>query len=605
MTSGAAPTRIRTMDFIDIKKAIRIAVLAPACIYCAEDYAGWSHQAGLRLDTSPAGADVSGPVAGFPLLVRLSGGEFPFSQALRHGEDVRFSDTDGKHLPYQIDRWDSASGAAEIWVKVDSIQGNTSGQSVRMYWGKTGAADSSKGSAVFGSANGYVAAWHLGGTGSRPNAVAGGAQAVPHNYVGSGSVAGMIGQADTLRGGAPGSYLDIGDGYTEFTAGFTFSAWIYSSAVVWYSHFLDLGNGQATDNILLSRYDTTPTAAFDNYQDTAKSTSVHIDNALIPDKWQYCAVTVQGKNLKYYLDGVLLGSDTLSLPISNAFRTENFLGKSNWPGDLYFQGMYDEVSLAKIDRSADWVRLSYANQKKNQNLVTFVPGINCASRFDIARDTTVPEGSQLKLAGTAACASHRLWSVVDGPGPRIFDPEAETLLVFLPRVSKDTAIKYQFSADFGDSAKQKSVVVHVRNTVPDPIFTLPPSITWDGKDSLPIKPVIENLSEILASTAPALHYQWTVDESPSEGPNLDPATISDLLFKDGEVKIGLCLDNGGPPACKATLLTTGATSSLLPKAFGSARPEASRKAYDSKGRRMNPPKGLPVWIFLASPAPGP
>lgn len=59
---------------------------------------------------------------------RLNQSNFNFSEALGSGENIRFSKADGTHLYYQIERWDSLSGEAQVWVRVDTVYGNNSTQ---------------------------------------------------------------------------------------------------------------------------------------------------------------------------------------------------------------------------------------------------------------------------------------------------------------------------------------------------------------------------------------------------------------------------------------------------------------------------------------------
>jgi len=49
----------------------------------------------------------SNTVRKVPLLIRLTSvnGSRVFDSAQVNGQDIRFSGTDGKHLPYQIERW--------------------------------------------------------------------------------------------------------------------------------------------------------------------------------------------------------------------------------------------------------------------------------------------------------------------------------------------------------------------------------------------------------------------------------------------------------------------------------------------------------------------
>jgi biopolymer transport protein ExbB len=224
--------------------AASILFLAMSLGWGAADYSAWVHSADVVLNTTSAGAGIASKVTGFPLLVRLTPDNFDFAQARQDGADIRFAKSDGSPLPYEIERWDAKIRAAEVWVKVDTILGNDAAQAIRMYWGNDAAADSSKGTAVFGAANGYLAAWHLGGngTGARPNA-AGGNPAQPGNYDGDEAGAGVIAGADSLDGGAAGDYLDLGDGYAELANGMTFTVWAFPTAVKTWSHLLDLSWG--------------------------------------------------------------------------------------------------------------------------------------------------------------------------------------------------------------------------------------------------------------------------------------------------------------------------------------------------------------------------
>ena len=221
----ALPTRAFPVPVL-----LRSAALAALSLSCfgprptaAEDFSSWPRHVDFRIDTSPSGADVAGEVRDFPLRIRLDKSILAFSETRRRGSDLRFSKPDGTPLPYQIDTWDSAAGVAEAWVKLDRVLGGTRDQFVRMYWGKPDARDGSNAAAVFDSAQGYVGAWHLGGSGPRANAVAGGASAAPSPASVPQSRPGVSGAADSLTGESAHAYLDLGNGYSDFSAGFTFS----------------------------------------------------------------------------------------------------------------------------------------------------------------------------------------------------------------------------------------------------------------------------------------------------------------------------------------------------------------------------------------------
>jgi len=140
------------------------AFLSVACGVFADDYTQWPSSAVITLNTTATGAGVLGTVTNFPVLVRLNPGNFPgFATTLAGGADVRFAKANGTHLPYQIERWlvgANNNDTAEIWVRLDTVYGNTT-QTLKMLWGKSGAADSSSGSATFPASSNFVGVWHF------------------------------------------------------------------------------------------------------------------------------------------------------------------------------------------------------------------------------------------------------------------------------------------------------------------------------------------------------------------------------------------------------------------------------------------------------------
>src|SRR5690606_2609268 len=101
-------------------------------------------------------------VRNFPVLIRLGAAEATiFTQAKAGGADIRFAKSDDTPLSYQIESWDAAGTKAAIWVKIDTVRGNNSTQSIKMHWGNTEADSESNGAAVFDTANGYKTVLHM------------------------------------------------------------------------------------------------------------------------------------------------------------------------------------------------------------------------------------------------------------------------------------------------------------------------------------------------------------------------------------------------------------------------------------------------------------
>ena len=119
---------------------LTIALLT-ACLQSGADrYAGWSHAGAITILTTPEGAGLAAGVSvqEFPLLVRLQSDAFDFTQAAPQGNDVRFTDSSGALLSYQVEQWDAAQGTASLWVRVRRIEGDAR-QTIQMHWGKADA----------------------------------------------------------------------------------------------------------------------------------------------------------------------------------------------------------------------------------------------------------------------------------------------------------------------------------------------------------------------------------------------------------------------------------------------------------------------------------
>jgi hypothetical protein len=371
--------------------------LAMGLVVAQENYStAWSRHRNVFLSTTAAGANVAGTVLNFPVLVRLGAADSAtFAQARAGGIDLRFTKADNvTRLPHQIDHWDATGRIAAVWVRVDSVKGNSSTQLIRMHWGNATAADSSNGTAVF--ANGFTNVWHLGnaaGVAARPNAIAGGNPATPTNFPGGyAAPRGLIGMGDTLRGGdgsggvAPTlDLLNLGSITSDYSQGLTFSTWIYQTVLgtntIYYSGSFT-PDGTATGGLVLTGLQGVEEgvgAKFRQRNGTTGGNSgiILTDGAMagVLGRWAHTLFTLNSAGeMSIYLDGNLIGSASGIAMFSSATRPVNQLGSTlahmNY-SDYSFSGIMDEARLANIGRTAEWARLEYQNQRPGQVLVHF------------------------------------------------------------------------------------------------------------------------------------------------------------------------------------------------------------------------------------------
>lgn len=354
-------------------------------------YRSWRYSKRVFLNTSPTGADIKGPVAEFPLLVRLDSSNFDFSQAREDGADLRFARKDGRPLPYEIESWDKAAAKGLVWVKLESITGGESAQFFRMYWGRSDAVAESNGPAVFTATSHYGGVWHFQGVGSGAppelqDASAAGNTAYAVEYPAATSrVETMIGKGMRLNGSSGEIYTSkpvVNPGYL------TVSLWFRTTTdsgglLIGFNKTQALVDS-ATERDRQIWLDSTGRINFGVYVDhpipapsdrhVLSSTKICNDG-----NWHWVAGMISPAGMALYLDGQKIGADPA------ATNGQNYTGYwrmgftyrlYDWVPPLwhrYYQGDLDEVRVALQPFAEDWLKLSFENQKPASALLRFEP----------------------------------------------------------------------------------------------------------------------------------------------------------------------------------------------------------------------------------------
>jgi len=345
-------------------------------------YAAWARKRKVVLNTTASGADIGENVHNFPVLIRLKGTTFEFTQAQNGGEDIRFAKPDGTALAYEIERWDATSEQAEIWVRVDTVFGNNSEQYLTMYWGNPAAHDLSNSAAVFDTSQGFEGVWHL----QSSTATISDATGNGHNGTRNGDqsrAAGYIGYGQLFDGS--GDYSEMADMANPDTSGFTVSAWIRHGVSKQRQTIISKSRGglpSPSYGWLVVLDENGALQAF-----TASDTGVWGDphtfdltsNTVITDTsgWHHIAVIIDrsgNSNCHLFLDGadvtIPTGGDITTVgSVANDFPM--LIGSDNGGGDTKWKGLIDECTVSRRVRSTGWIRLSYMNQREDNALVEF------------------------------------------------------------------------------------------------------------------------------------------------------------------------------------------------------------------------------------------
>ncbi|MGA3050673.1 MAG: DUF2341 domain-containing protein, partial [Chitinispirillaceae bacterium] len=350
-------------------------------------YSGWSHYQDYIMN--PRATGITTNQINFPVLLRLTSANSAVFNGVTPGiggipNDIRFAKGNNLNMGYryQVERWDTTDKLAEIWVLIDTVFSGSTAQGIRMYWGNDTAQFLSSGPAVFNAGNGFRAVWHLQDTndacGNLP--LTGASKPTP-------TAAGIIGVADSFNG--TNQYLFTADSTSvnadtlNFANGgpFTLSAWEYLPPGNTYAEraIVDKGN----TNWELKEMNTSGVIGGLQFLQVSLPGEFLFCRTSLPPilgNWHHVFFvrTQQGSSPIYaeslYVDGVLQNDtvyqfvDTID---TQTLATTHPVAIGNRPegGSYFWSGKLDEVEVANVGRSADWIRLCFANQNANQTFI--------------------------------------------------------------------------------------------------------------------------------------------------------------------------------------------------------------------------------------------
>jgi hypothetical protein len=513
-------------------KLVFLALLQTA----SAQYTGWQHSGSMYLLTTPEGANLPATAAeeGFPLLVRLNTDGFDFSQSKAKGEDIRFADASGKPLAYQIEEWDVAAGSASIWVRMPTITGNAH-QAIKMFWGKPDAASESSGAAVFNESNGYLCTFHM------ADPVKDEVGALTAKDTGTSASGGVIGKSRRFDSGKG---INCGESITTFPTGSN-----PHSSEVWFkaekpnTHPFAWGNEQAQGKVTMV-FKSPPRVRMDCYNSAG---NVENNTPLAMSQWIHVVHTFKDGKAKLYVNGVLDGENKGGLPLNVKTPARMYIG--GWYGNYQFVGDIDEVRVSKVTRSADWIRMSYENQKPMQTLVgpLVLPGTD----FSVSEKAiTVSEGKSAKATAKTGGAQKIYWILKRGGVETVVAVDKPGFTIDAGRVSGDQSMTLVLRAVYANGVKNIEIPVTIKEDVPDPVFTLKAPATWDGRTTIEIVPQISNVKDMQAKNVGELKYDWKVSGLAVIKEIKPGKLILKRAQNSGPMTVTASLSNGGDPVTR-------------------------------------------------------
>lgn len=308
----------------------------------------WPSKLKIQLDTTAKGLALQKDVAQVPVLLRLDVGNFNFAEAKPGGADLRFVAADDKTpLKYAIESYDDKNNLALIWVLVPQLKANSANDFIWMYYGNKKVESAADSKTVY-DAN-QVAVYHFAEPAGDPHdATAYGNHATQSTAAhDSGSLigGGLRFDGKTSLTIPPSASMKFGG-----ATGFTFSVWLKAHGAQ-KAELLQMktasGNGLVL-NLDQSKINVT----------LAGATPLSAD--LSPDVWHHVALTAD-KRMTLYIDGKEVAATDVALPVLDAGAE---VGRG-------YSGELDELALASVARSADWILAAAGSQGQDSHLVSY------------------------------------------------------------------------------------------------------------------------------------------------------------------------------------------------------------------------------------------
>lgn len=302
----------------------------------AEWNADWGSQKKIKVETT----GVSG-INDYAVIVRLHSGNFDFLGANIDGSDLRFIAADDKtELKYHIEKYDATNELAVIWVKLPKIDQADKDAHFWLYSGNENATATSDAKQTW-DAN-TVAVFNFAEKALFQDSSASGLTA-------SGEItlqkAALLGEAAVFT--AKPFVIPANPAVKRLAgAGYTWSAWVKPQSLP-----QQAGLYNQADAVVLK---------IDDLKLTLSVGGTNVSGGEIkPATWQHVAFTLDGGKASLYINGVSVA--TGDVPPVDAESDIKI-------GDSYV-GEMDEVEIANVARSADWIKLSASSQGMDSQLL--------------------------------------------------------------------------------------------------------------------------------------------------------------------------------------------------------------------------------------------
>jgi hypothetical protein len=339
---------------------------------------GYSYGKKITIDNTKVSG--SGSHTDFPVLISLTDnnlrttGNSGYVQN-SNGYDIIFTSGNGSTTySHEIEKYDASTGEFVAWVKVPSLSATTNTE-INMYYGNSSISSNPSSTSTWNSD--YIVNMHMD---ENPTGTIGNSSQQTFTATGVGGmnssdiIAGKIGSGTDFDGSNDGFKITDNSTIDLNTNDFSFSCWFKTDAIGNTQTLFNkksFGGGVTGFGAVYINTNGTLSFYFKGSGTTQGGGST-ATTTVSANTWYNFHVTcdVANDEVKIYLNGSLVSTTTVDAGATLAnshdqffgmFSENNANGHSGW-SKLSFNGVLDEMRVALIDFSADWIATEYNNQ---------------------------------------------------------------------------------------------------------------------------------------------------------------------------------------------------------------------------------------------------
>lgn len=221
-------------------------------------------------------------------------------------------------------------------------------------------------------------------------------------------------------------YVSLPSGIVSGFTDFSYETWFFNEGASNWQRLMDFGNGQNDYIMLTTRNFQTGTPRF-SFAIGGTEIAVTAPNAIALNQWTHIALTFEdaANTATLYIDGLQVAQNTNMTHSLSALgsTTNNWLGRSQFSGDAYFDGHLDEVRIWNHVRSQTQIQSSM-----NCELTGSESGLQAYYQFNESSGTNLPDitanGNNGTLHNFALSGNTSNWVMPGGVPNGLTCPEA-------------------------------------------------------------------------------------------------------------------------------------------------------------------------------------